>query len=92
MNHDEEITPKIGFVYTDEFGYKFSQTSDVIDLDGILDGIGRCFVNFIRQIGYSSFNKDYFLMEALDEDELVELTNYLSKLRYGKENENGNQD
>jgi len=77
----------IKFEHTDENGCFFSAESKVEPMEefgGVLGELGMAFNTFLRQIGYTFFNKDYILMKSLDEEEYEALESYLEEYRKRK--------
>lgn len=80
----------IKFEHTDEYGNFFSAESRVEPFDeyGVLGELGQAFNIFLRQAGYTFFDKNYILMKSLDEDEYNALELYLDEYRKrGKKND-----
>lgn len=76
---------KVGFTFENEFGHKFSQTSELEVFDDFGDdeisSIGRQMNTFLAQCGYYR-DKDCIFMESVSEEELCLLSEYLYTIRH----------
>ncbi len=75
---------KIGFTFTNEFGYTFSSESQLEIFDGYdeLTALGEQFDTFLRQIGYRRNGTTVF-MESINDEEYDFLANALKEYREG---------
>lgn len=82
----------IKFELTDENQNFFSAESRVEvfeEFASVLDELGMAFNNFLKQAGYTYFDKEYLLMKSLDGEEYEALLEYLEEYRKRKaENKN----
>lgn len=77
----------IKFEFTDENKNFYSAESKVEVLDefaSVLDELGMAFNNFLKQAGYTFFDKEYILMKSLDAEEYEALAEYLEEYRKRK--------
>lgn len=82
----------IKFELTDENQNFFSAESRVEvfeEFASVLDELGMAFNNFLKQAGYTYFDKEHLLMKSLDGEEYEALLGYLEEYRKRKaENKN----
>lgn len=82
----------IKFELTDENQNFFSAESRIEvfeEFASVLDELGMAFNNFLKQAGYTYFDKEYLLMKSLDGEEYEALLEYLEEYRKRKvENKN----
>lgn len=74
----------IKFEFTDENNNFYSAESRMEVFDefaSVLDELGMAFNNFLKQAGYTYFDKEYLLMKSLDGDEYEALEAYLEEYR-----------
>lgn len=77
----------IKFELTDENQNFFSAESRVEvfeEFASVLDELGMAFNNFLKQAGYTYFDKEYILMKSLDGEEYEALLEYLEEYRKRK--------
>lgn len=78
---------KIGFVFENEFGHKYKQTSEIEVFNELgendLSTIGRQLNCFLKQCGFAR-EKDNIFMESVSEEEMEALWDYLTDLREDK--------
>lgn len=87
----EDNRISIKFEFTDENKNFYSAESRVEVLDefaSVLDELGMAFNNFLKQAGYTYFDKEYLLMKSLDADEYEILDSYLEEYRKRKAENN----
>lgn len=88
----DENRISIKFELTDENQNFFSAESRVEvfeEFASVLDELGMAFNNFLKQAGYTYFDKEYLLMKSLDGEEYEALLEYLEEYRKRKaENKN----
>lgn len=77
----------IKFELTDENQNFFSAESRIEvfeEFASVLDELGMAFNNFLKQAGYTYFDKEYLLMKSLDGEEYEALLKYLEEYRKRK--------
>lgn len=82
----------IKFEFTDENKNFYSAESKIAvfdEFESVLDELGMAFNTFLKQAGYTYFDKEYILMKSLDGEEYEALAEYLEEFRKRKaENKN----
>lgn len=83
----DENKISIKFELTDENQNFFSAESRITvfeEFASVLDELGMAFNNFLKQAGYTFFDKEYLLMKSLDGEEYEALLEYLEEYRKRK--------